>query len=347
MMHNESDFIDSLCENIFVSHGEVRDVDINLYAVVRDEMFFLPALFEHYRRLGVQQFLVFDDMSVDGTADFLRAQPDCVVLGSSKRFGQVFEVTYPDGRKAKHRWGKILKSLIPRKFLMGKFAIYVDADEFIIPPRQKSLCDIIAWMRDRGNTSLSASLIEFYPQGVEELEGELRATDSRQLFESYPFFDAAPLMTIGEDGWPKRIAGSASERLFKEYGLARSSIFSKIFSATGRGAIPKTSTPTRKTPIAFWGADSWLLNSHIMNTPPAPDAFLAIAHFKFTHATLQKINRARVWKSHAKQGIKYDAYAALFERLAVSHGRFASECSRRFSGSEQLEEIGLICWPRN
>ena len=66
---------------------------IALFSIIRDEMYFLPRFFAHYRQLGVDDFLIYDDRSIDGSTDFLIAQSDCTVLTGSYKYDSNFGVT--------------------------------------------------------------------------------------------------------------------------------------------------------------------------------------------------------------------------------------------------------------
>ncbi len=50
-----------------VVHGTLRDARASAFAIVKDEMFYLPSFLDHHRRLGVDQFVILDDQSSDGT----------------------------------------------------------------------------------------------------------------------------------------------------------------------------------------------------------------------------------------------------------------------------------------
>ena len=53
-------------------HGAPReDARATAFAVVKDEIYNLRAFFDHHRRLGVDQFIVLDDRSGDGTREWL------------------------------------------------------------------------------------------------------------------------------------------------------------------------------------------------------------------------------------------------------------------------------------
>ena len=69
--------------------------------IVHDEMYFPPAFLAYYRGLGVDRFVVLDDRSTDGTAEYLAAQPDVMVVESAVRYFE--EVDYAPAAKAKVR----------------------------------------------------------------------------------------------------------------------------------------------------------------------------------------------------------------------------------------------------
>src|ERR1051325_5690989 len=49
------------------------------FMVVRDERLRLPYALDYHRRLGTARFFIADNVSNDGTVDYLLAQPDCHV----------------------------------------------------------------------------------------------------------------------------------------------------------------------------------------------------------------------------------------------------------------------------
>ena len=66
--------------NVRLSNG------IPLVCPVRDEMTFLPGFLDHYRKMGVTEFLFINNDSRDGTTDYLLAQQDCFVFHTSDSF---------------------------------------------------------------------------------------------------------------------------------------------------------------------------------------------------------------------------------------------------------------------
>jgi hypothetical protein len=169
--------IDTFRQYLRLEHGKLRNAEANLYAIVRDELFLMPAFFEHYRRLGVEQFVILDDGSIDGTGEFLAIQPDCVVFSSSLKFGQSVTAAYPDGRPHSVRWGALAKTVIPRAYFRDKYAIYADADEFLILPAGMNLSSVIDALKTHDIDSVAANLVEFYPRSPLEICRKSVATD--------------------------------------------------------------------------------------------------------------------------------------------------------------------------
>ncbi len=63
----------------------LRRGDVLAIAVMRDEMRRLPHWMDHYRRLGVAQFLLVDNGSRDGTREFLADQADVSLWSTAAR----------------------------------------------------------------------------------------------------------------------------------------------------------------------------------------------------------------------------------------------------------------------
>src|SRR5579862_5245369 len=88
-----------------------------VFAIVRDEDYFLPFFFEHYRRLGVELFVIYDDRSGPASVEFLMTQPDCAVLRSDHAFGDTFG---KDVFGAERRLPMVLKERAPEAVLAGR-----------------------------------------------------------------------------------------------------------------------------------------------------------------------------------------------------------------------------------
>jgi len=86
----------SAFDDLSIVSGRIQPgAPVTLLTIVHNEMFFLPAFLAHYRSLGIEQFVVLDDASTDGTQSFLAQQPDVVVVKSSYRYGDTITVDRP------------------------------------------------------------------------------------------------------------------------------------------------------------------------------------------------------------------------------------------------------------
>ena len=209
-----------ILESFSIAHGEVRDVEISLYSIIRNELFFLQAFLDHYRSIGVQQFLILDDHSTDGSTEFLKAQNDCVVLSSTYQFGNRFLSETGNGNRKTVRAGTLLKSAIPQKYLRGKYSIYADADEFLVlPPGVTDLRELIERLKKNNIVFVAASQVELYPENLSDLTKKVKPQTLDDILAISPFFDSGPIVRLVEGAQPKKCGPSASERLFRRYGV--------------------------------------------------------------------------------------------------------------------------------
>src|SRR5262249_17805756 len=333
--------------HVRIESGRFRDVEANLYTIVREEMFFLEAFLDHYRRLGVEQFLFLDDSSTDGTGEFLSRQLDCLVLSSDLSFGEPIAAGNGRGGIRIARAGTVLKRIIPQKYLKNKYALYVDADEFLILP--EDIADIrtaIGVLERNMVACVAASLVDFYPQRLADLDLDIRARSLEELLDHYPYYDATPLVDLVQDDWPKQLGEGASKRLFREHGIKDlPPVLSKLPEAVVRFLpAPTPRSAWLKTPLVKWDDATWLEGSHYANVPPTPRVLLAIAHFKFTFDLQRRTEQALERKSHSRGGRKYFHYQLLLETMRCRGSDFTGPATAKFSSPADLAAHGLLKW---
>jgi hypothetical protein len=329
---------------IRVASGGLRAERTSLFSVFRDEMFFAPAFFDHYRAIGVEQFLVLDDGSTDGTREFLMAQPDCVLLASDLRYGQ--EITFLDagGGSAKQRAGIYFKMAIPRAFLDEGYVIYVDADEFLLlPPGVTGVGEVIARLAARGDACCVASIVEFFPETVAGLRAGAASVSLAELIAAYGWFQPEPVVEIDAAGFPQPVGRSKSARLFQAHGvrLRQRGLRKRLRSLF---APEYRASPQFKTPIFRSDEATFLTGTHKCNRPAPSDLLLTIAHFVFTAQFEAKVNRALEWRSYFNGSDKYEHYARLLRALARGRGILTDAHSVCFTSTDQFVAAGLMRW---
>lgn len=337
----------SLRDRLAVTHGSVDPERPTLYSIMRNERFFLEPFFDHYRTLGIGQFLILDDGSTDGSVEYLRSQPDCVLLASDLPFGREIRVVMPDRREVVERAGMVLKRVIGDTYCHGRYALYVDADEFLVlPPAVADIPALFSRLRAESIDAVVASLVEFYPRSASDLLGTAQPRSFGDLVDLYGWFDGVPLVKFRRGLPPARINCSASARLFARYGLERqpppAAALARLLRAF-RKPLPGKSA-TMKTPIVRWGDDVWMSGSHRSNVRPSGDVLLALAHFKFTHKLAQKTEEALRLRSYAGKSEKYELYSELMARMLQDDAEFACTESRHFTGPPDLAAAGLLEW---
>lgn len=333
----------SLCEQI-AEPGRAFQAGhdgVSLFSIIRNEIYFLPAFFDHYRKLGVSRFLVLDDGSTDGSRAFLEAQPDCVLLSAPFGFGEHITVQMPDGTTVTDRAGTLLKRAIPTRYLLGQYAIYADADEFLVLPSAfHDVPSIVRALQNRNVTAVAASLVDFYPASVTDLDRKSMPATFEDLLVYAGWFDATPLVRLRPGQQVSAAGTSASSRLFRQHGVTEPLPLPRWLSALLPGRTPRSAW--YKTPIIRWTDHTWMVGSHSANVPPASGLLLAMAHFKFTPDFRRRVEEARIRKAHARKGQKYDAYARLLNLMTAANADFRGDRSVQFSGAQNFLDCGLM-----
>lgn len=345
-----TDFVSDkiLLESIKVHSGSLGQREINLFAIIRDESFFLPAFFEHYRRLGVEKFFIVDDGSSDGSLEFIEAQKDCVVLKSRFRYGQRINLRsrYRIWRTRGARAGVEFKRLIPQYVSEDTWCIYADADEFLILP--EGFLDLKEYCRyiDRfGYRLIMSSMVTFYPLSVREMRNHYEQPRSfSDLLSVAPFFDCLPTFKFNEKGdcvasklsVERRLALKYLEESTQQYQSVDASTVSirKDQMLTGRGE--------RKVSLIKPSRKTFLSGSHEANVKPPPQFVNAIAHFKYTPDLFRRVNLAIETGAWANASKKYRELSRILEIMDQSDGSFLVNCSKKFTGAAQMENGGII-----
>lgn len=325
---------------IEIIKGSVDPSELSVYTIIFNELFFLPAFLNHYRSLGIKQFIILDDRSYDGSRDFLMQQNDVVVLTSKYRYSEKI-----NGIRAVHYW----KNFIPHTFFGGQWSICVDADEFIqIPPRFKSFEHLLGRLDALGITAVGAAMVDFYPRTISDMKRNVNPNSLVDLSSYYGWFDVGPYFNWYKDNIrPKFIQGSVRERLFQKYAIHKRSIGASVFARFKLALIALfrkdiNFKSIHKVPLVKWTKGSEYLHSHTLNRSPDPRILLSIMHFKFTERLYEKIRAAIEMRSHSKNSRDYVGYSLLIRKMELENGEFIDECSRKFESVNDLVKANLL-----
>lgn len=131
-----------------------RNAEVAVVACMRNEMFMLPQFLAHYRRLGVDSFLIADNCSDDGTLEFLMEQPDVALFSVDTDYSLSH---YGAG------WQQTMMSA----FRVGKWTLIADTDELLIwqKRQQQSLPDLLNTPEFQGVDAARIFMLDMYPKG--------------------------------------------------------------------------------------------------------------------------------------------------------------------------------------
>lgn len=333
-------------EILRVIHGRLRDAKVNAFAVVKDEQFYLRSFLDHHRGLGIEQFLIIDDQSSDGTRELLASQSDCVVLESPHRYGDEITLAGATGTR-RLRAGIAFKTLLPQQYLAGRYAVCLDADEYLVlPDGVASLGELIDLLARHQVASVAASLVDFFPATLAEMEQPREFPTGEAMLDAHPYFDAVPIVgwKAGKPG-VQRLNESATARLFRQHGVRK---VPEAMAGTPRWLhrllpyrYPETSV--LKMPIVRWDPGIEYVNSHRTNVPPSDQVLVGLAHLKFTHDLARRIDYAIRSQAYVRGSRKYQWYVELLQSMRAGDGVFLGPDSRRYRSPADLRAAGLTC----
>ena len=335
---------DRLDDHVRVEHGSFDPDRLTLFSIFKNEIFFCKAFFDHYRRLGVEQFLILDDGSTDGTREFLCGQNDCVLLSSALGFEDPVEYFPTSGVQRSTRAAIFLKAAIPQFFLRDKYSIYADADEFLIlPPGMRDLFDVLEVLRREQVGAVVSSLIDFYPRNISETVSE-KPDSSHRMFRMFPYFDCRRLVRLSFRGKPVPVYPSKLRDLAVEYGLRvesrlRKRILQRILNRALANAM------SYKTPIVLHTPERYYMSSHRVRGRVGQNKILSMSHFVFTPNSLHKAER--IVAGGERRSMKYEALLGILEGNQKGEIPFIGVRSKRFETPQQLIECGLMRWDVN
>lgn len=134
--------------------AKLNKAELAVICTCRNEMLHLPAYLAHYRKLGVKCFLFVDNVSDDGTREFLLEQKDCVVFSA--------DTNYPVGR-----FGLTWQVTLMSNLRQGLWSLIADADELLVFPgwEKTKLAGFLKANAKSGVNAYRANLVDMYPKG--------------------------------------------------------------------------------------------------------------------------------------------------------------------------------------
>lgn len=296
-----------------------------LFTLVKNEEYFIPHFLDHYRALGVSNFVIYDDKSTDSSRQILEQQNDCTIITSDFSFGQkliVGDYLVP--------FNDILKNSIHELFYPDKWGIYVDCDEFLVlPENEVDLHSLINNLEKNNQYHSFGPMVDFYPKTLEARN----YNSSFSPFEGCPYFDKGPVFSW--DRKNSRASTISGIRLrLKQMLMAE---FPEELSKINNGVVFNGSSV--KTPLIKHGMGILRKGAHYTNIEPSLKHQVALAHFKFYPSLDSKLKEALFRKQYYGGSVEYMFINLMLEKL--EHRSLLNENTVFFEGPSSFSMSGI------
>lgn len=299
-----------------VSGGDIPVQGVLVFSTMRNEMVRLEHWLAHYRALGVSHFLIVDNASDDGTAEYLASQQDVSVWTTSASYKS-------------SRFGVDWLTCLQFKYGVDRWCLTVDADELLVYPEcaTRDLQDLTGFLDSKGVDAFGALMLDMYPKGS---VGQATYTKGDDPIKTIPWFDAdnyrAKLHPVFGNLW---IQGGVRDRVFF-------------------GSQPERSPTLNKTPLVKWKRGyGYVTSTHQILPRRLNDVFDlgevarvsgVLLHTKFLPNIGEKSAEELIRAQHFENS---DLYQPYYAALIDDPDLWASE-SVKYEGTAQLEELGLM-----
>ena len=317
-------------------HLETSDA-FTVCALVRNEMYFLPAFLDHYRTLGAGRFVLLNDRSTDGSREYLMRQPDVMLIESGYRYGDMFyfgKFETPKNKRMIHVW----KTLLLRKYCLGRWAASVDLDEFILLPAEMSLYAVTNQVTEAAQSvAIAGVMLDLYPATIDDLTKPAVFDPDAEWY-----FDARKHLNYDKDERRFRIHhNGARSRLMETFGitLKEPGLRNRIWRCLGRRSTPKPTTLFKS--ILLKGTENdHFIGSHVTTHQIASEFLLPILHYKFTHDLFRRTAAAIEGGEYFKGSQEYRLMHSLLTEMQRQRGSFRCAHSKRTTEFATFVESG-------
>ena len=294
----------------------IRKDDILLFATIRNEAGRLPEFLTHYRKLGVQHFLIVDNDSDDGSTELLLEQPDLSLWRSRDSYREA-------------RFGMDWIGALLLRYGHAHWCVTVDADELLIYPdwERRDLSGLTAFLDDQQMDGMGALMLDLYPKHP---LGQADAPENAPLTKRLPWFDAGPYRC--EISLPK---GNR---------ILRGGVRERVFFKDERDISPTLN----KLPLIRWhwryvyvNSTHSLLPGHLnafYDGPGDPRPSGVLLHSKFLPEIIGKSSEELQRRQHFSNPDQFvDYHQTLVEGPILWNSN-----SQRYTGWKHLVELGLM-----
>jgi hypothetical protein len=284
---NQLEFLTPIDQNAKLLKGQLFVV-----SVLRNEMTMLPHFLDHYRSMGVKTFIIVDNLSDDGSREYILDQPDVVLYSADTDYN-------------KSHYGVIWQQAVLSNHCLNKWALIADIDEFLVFPdmENQNLATYLQRVDEDGYDCVRTDMVDMYPCG------DLKMADFKEgkPFELAPYFDRDPIRRY-----------NFSSGIYSNH----TSSVSNLRHRLDVKAAPYNYTSQKYALVKYKPWMKFSEGLHDSDGVKVADKPVFFAHFKyhsgFKEKSLIEIERGQ----HYNNAIEYRQYLSL---LAETEGDFFSE----------------------
>ncbi|MBZ5608244.1 MAG: glycosyltransferase family 2 protein [Acidobacteriia bacterium] len=279
--------------------------------VLRNELARLPYFLEYYRNKGIRSFLVVDNGSSDGSAEYLLNQPDVYLWQSYFSFNRA-------------NFGAGWFEPILRMHGRDHWCVIVDTDELLYYPdcEHRSIVDLCRRLDLKGKRAFKAIHLDMYSDLPIQ---DTRYTPGRSFEEVCPYFD---------------------RRFYHEYDNAAGPFHNQTayFGGLRQRVFKEDRCYLSKVPLLKYDEDCILAGGqHWTNLPLDQIAVETgcLLHYKYFSCFHGRVSEEVRRKEHYGEAIRYRGYEqALSEQPSLSC--YDPAHSVKLEDSRQLVRLGVM-----
>ena len=321
---------------ISIVHNDLTATNgFTLSAVMHNEMYFLPDFLAHYRKLGVERFILLDDKSDDGSFEFAAEQPDVMILKSDYRYGdQIGEPHHGPKTRAMLAWRQTILS----KYCSNQWSLHLDLDEFIELPEGLTFPAFLSNVNSSTPAVIFGAMIDLYPKTW----GEIMDDGQKPISDVKWFFDGRPHLRLRRKSDPKMIYSGARARLRSTFNIPCEN--EKLSHRIKRwlNGNPYQRMGTQIKPILInWGENFQFRSSHRIKHATSLPIILPIAHYKFAPNFAARVQFAIESGAYNNGSRGYRELRQLYEAMSAQNADFVDATSMPFYGFDSFKKAGI------